>query len=275
MKKGEDGRRLGVGMSARNEKHRLDLLLLERGLAESRERAQRLIMSGLVRVAGRKAEKPGAAVSTDAPIEVTGPDLPYVGRGGVKLAHALAEFRIDPAGWTALDVGASTGGFTDCLLQAGAARVYAVDVGYGQLAWKLRQDPRVVVIERQNVRNLIRGRVPEPIDLATIDVSFISLKKVVPKVVEFLKMGGVLVALIKPQFEVGRGEVGRGGVVRSAEKHNEVVDEISRFCGTLSLEVAGVTPSPIRGQNGNQEFLIFCKNKSRGSTSDPKACVDG
>ncbi|HET6370886.1 MAG TPA: TlyA family RNA methyltransferase [Nitrospiria bacterium] len=262
-------------MSDRVVKQRLDKLLLERGLAESRERAQRLIMSGLVRVAGRRAEKPGVAVSEDAPIEVAGPDIPFVGRGGVKLAHALSEFDIDPSGRVALDVGASTGGFTDCLLQRGASRVYAVDVGYGQLAWKLRQDPRVVVIERQNVRYLAAEQVPEPIDLAVVDVSFISLKKVLPKVVEFLTPCGVLVCLIKPQFEVGRGEVGRGGVVRSAEKQRRVVAEISRFCADVSLEVIGVTQSPIPGQDGNREFLMIARNIGLSAASGGGVQVDG
>lgn len=244
----------------RTARSRLDKLLFDRGLAESRERAQQLILSGAVRVAGRRAEKAGMPVASDAPIEVIGPKIPFVSRGGVKLAHALAEFKIDPSGRTAIDVGASTGGFTDCLLQAGAARVYAVDVGYGQIAWRLRQDPRVTLIERQNIRGLRADQVPEPIDIAVVDVSFISLEKVLPKVVEFLKPGATLVALIKPQFEAGRGEVGRKGVVTNPETHQRVVDRVSGFCAEIALEVVGVTVSPILGQEGNREFLICCRS---------------
>lgn len=248
-----------------NQKHatsRLDELLRNRGLAESRERAQRLIMAGYVRVAGHTAAKAGMRVSQDASVEVVGSESPYVSRGGVKLAHALSEFGINVSGSAAMDVGASTGGFTDCLLQSGALRVYAVDVGYGQLSWRLRQDPRVVVIERQNIRTMTFSQVPESVGLATIDVSFISLKKVLPKVMEFLKAKGTIVALIKPQFEAGRGEVGRGGIIRSADVHRRVIDEISDFCTNLSLNVIGITPSPILGQEGNREFLIFCRDEA-------------
>jgi 23S rRNA (cytidine1920-2'-O)/16S rRNA (cytidine1409-2'-O)-methyltransferase len=214
-------------------------------------------------VGGRKVEKAGMPVSPDAPIEVIGPKSPYVSRGGVKLAHALSEFQIDPSGQVAMDVGASTGGFTDCLLQAGAARVYAVDVGYGQIAWRLRQDPRVVLIERQNIRSLAARQIPEPIAVAAVDVSFISLEKVLPRVVEFLKPCATLVALIKPQFEAGRGEVGRKGVVKSPEIHERVVSRISMLCTELSLNLIGVTPSPILGHEGNREFLICCTSGSR------------
>jgi 23S rRNA (cytidine1920-2'-O)/16S rRNA (cytidine1409-2'-O)-methyltransferase len=250
-------------MIGRSAKSRLDRVLLERGLAESRERAQRLILSGAVRVAGRRAEKAGMPVSSDAPIEVIGPKFPYVSRGGVKLAHALSEFGIAVSDRVAMDVGASTGGFTDCLLQAGASRVYAVDVGYGQIAWKLRQDDRVVLIERQNIRNLPEEQVPEKVDLAVVDVSFISLEKVLPKVVEFLKPGGTLVALIKPQFEAGRGEVGRKGVVKNPDTHRRVLEKVSHLCVGLGFDLIGVTPSPILGGEGNREFLICCRLRKR------------
>jgi len=251
-------------MERRNTKSRLDQLLFERGLAESRERAQRLILGGFVRVKGQKIEKAGQQVMPDAEVEVIGPDSPFVSRGGTKLAQALSFFRLEVSGRVALDVGASRGGFTDCLLQAGASRVYAVDVGYGQLAWKLRQDPRVVSIERQNIRTLALKQIPEPIDLSVVDVSFISLRLVLPRVVEFLQPSGNLVALIKPQFEVGRKEVERRGIIRSVEKHSRVVSEITELCRTLFLEVVGVTPSPILGQQGNREFLIFCRYPKHG-----------
>lgn len=249
----------GFSVTKGQNKTRLDQLLLERGLAESRHRAQGLILSGNVIVGGQRAAKAGMQVCPDVALEVVGGGLPYVSRGGVKLAHALAFFHLNVQGRRALDVGASTGGFTDCLLQAGAERVYAVDVGYGQLAWKLRQDKRVVVIERQNIRSLTTSQIPEKIDLAVVDVSFISLKRVLPKVVAFLNRPGILVALIKPQFEAGRGEVGRGGVVRREEIRGRVVEEIVALSEGLDLEVDGVTPSPILGPQGNQEYLICAR----------------
>ncbi|WDT76483.1 MAG: TlyA family RNA methyltransferase [Candidatus Manganitrophus sp.] len=253
-------------MSARSAKpkERLDLLLQSRGLAESRERARSLILSGSVLVDGKKIEKAGAQVKEDAEIVLLGPVSPYVGRGGIKLEGALNAFHLDPSGKVVIDVGASTGGFTDCLLQRGAARVYAVDVGYGQLAWRLRQDPRVIVLERRNIRTLPPEVIPEPVDLATIDVSFISLEKVIPAVIPFLKPRGEIVALVKPQFEVGKGEVGRGGIVRSSEKHRSVLDRIYSQAAGWGLQIGGSIPSPILGQKGNAEFLVYFRRTEAG-----------
>lgn len=237
-------------------KRRADLALVERGLAPSRARAQALIIEGLVRCGDRVVEKAGEWVPADAPLRVTGEDHPYVGRGGVKLAAALDAFGIDPRGAVCLDVGASTGGFTDCLLQRGAVRVWAVDVGYGQLAWSLRTDPRVRVIERANIRTLDRAAIPDPIALITIDVSFISLRLVLPKTLQWLQPGGHVVALVKPQFEVGKGDVGRGGIVRDAVARERVVDEIVAVAAGLGLTSVGTLPSPITGRDGNQEYLV-------------------
>lgn len=237
-------------------KRRADLALVERGLAPSRTRAQALIIEGLVRCGDRVVEKAGEWVPADAPLRVTAEDHPYVGRGGVKLAAALDAFGIDPRGAVCLDVGASTGGFTDCLLQRGAARVWAVDVGYGQLAWSLRTDPRVRVIERANIRTLDRAAIPDPIALVTIDVSFISLRLVLPTALQWLQAGGRVVALVKPQFEVGKGEVGRGGIVRDAAARERVVDEIVAVAAGLGLTSVGTLPSPITGRDGNQEYLV-------------------
>jgi len=234
-------------------KVRLDVLLVERHLVESRSRAQALIMAGKVRVNDQVIDKPGAQVPWDAEVTLSA-GLPYVSRGGLKLAAALEAFAVDPRGWVAADVGASTGGFTDVLLQRGAAKVYAIDVGYGQLAWTLRQDPRVVVLERTNVRYL--ETLPEPVDLVTIDVSFISLELVLPVVVRWLKDGGQIVPLVKPQFEVGRGEVGRGGVVRQPEQHEAVLRRVIAWGRALGLGPQGVIPSPILGPAGNREFLL-------------------
>ncbi|MDI6688419.1 MAG: TlyA family RNA methyltransferase, partial [Desulfobacterales bacterium] len=195
-------------------KTRLDLIIVEKGLAQNRQRGRALIMSGKVLVNNRMVDKPGAVVYQDDEITVKGEDIPYVSRGGIKLEEALRAFKIDVENFICLDVGASTGGFTDCLLQHGAACVYAVDVGYGQLAWKLRQDPRVVVVERTNIRHMPAEIIPQTVDIITIDVSFISLKIVVPAVIKFMKKEGIIVILIKPQFEVGKGKVGKGGVVR-------------------------------------------------------------
>lgn len=238
-------------------KIRLDRLLVERGLVESRERGHALILAGQVLVNGQKQDKAGALVPEDAELRILGGVLPYVSRGGLKLEGALNWFKISVEGKTALDVGASTGGFTDCLLQHGAKKVYAVDVGYGQLAWKLRQDPRVITIERVNVRDIASSLVPELIDIAVIDVSFISLEKVVPAILKFFKPGSELVALIKPQFEVGREQVGKGGIVRDEVARNAAVDRVTVFVRGLGLEVKGVVPSPITGQDGNVEFLIY------------------
>jgi len=235
---------------------RLDLLLVARGLAATREKAQAMILSGAVTVDGRRVDKAGAPVDEAAEIAVAGPPHPYVSRGGVKLEAALDHFGLDPSGLVCLDVGASTGGFTDCLLQRGAARVYAIDVGYGQLDAKLRSDPRVVVREKVNARSLSREDVPETVALAAIDVSFISLRLIFPAVVPLVAAGGAVVVLVKPQFEAGRAEVGKGGIVRSEEVRVRVVSEIAAFGRGIGLEPLGSIPSPIRGAHGNEEFLL-------------------
>ncbi|HEV8610437.1 MAG TPA: TlyA family RNA methyltransferase [Thermoanaerobaculia bacterium] len=235
---------------------RLDRLLVLSGLAPTREKAQALILSGAVSVDGRRVDKAGAPVEETAALAVAGPPHPYVSRGGVKLEAALDHFRIDPCGLVCLDVGASTGGFTDCLLQRGAAKVYAVDVGYGQLDAKLRGDSRVAVRERVNARSLSRDDVPEPVALAVIDVSFISTRLILPAVAPLLVKGGVVVVLVKPQFEAGRAEVGKGGIVRSEDIRRRVVSEIADAGAGLGLEPLGSIPSPIRGARGNEEFLL-------------------
>jgi len=239
---------------------RLDQLLLARGLAESRSRAQALVMAGLVYSGERRLEKPGALVPAALPLTLRGADHPWVSRGGLKLAAALEHFAIDPAGRIALDIGASTGGFTDVLLARGAARVYAVDVGHGQLAWKLRQDPRVVVLERVNARYLGSSEVPEPVGLIVCDASFIGLETLLPAPLALAAPGAVLIALIKPQFEVGRAEVGKGGVVRDAEARREACARIERFlAGLPGWSVLGLTESPVEGADGNKEFLIAAR----------------
>jgi 23S rRNA (cytidine1920-2'-O)/16S rRNA (cytidine1409-2'-O)-methyltransferase len=226
------------------------------GLAPTRTRAQSLIMEGVVFVDGQKVDKSGTLVKEESNISIKDSSLKYVGRGGLKLEDALKNFEIDVQDKIALDVGASTGGFTDCLLQNGAAKVYAVDVGYGQLDWKLRIDSRVVLMEKVNARHLKPEDLPELVDIIVIDVSFISLTMVIPPVIQMLKPGGVLVALIKPQFEVGKGEVGKGGIVRDENKHKEVVEKITKFIEELNFDVSGVIPSPITGAQGNKEFLL-------------------
>lgn len=240
-------------------KERLDKLMVDRGLTTSRERARALILAGQVIVGEHAVDKAGTRVDVDAPIRVKGEDLPFVSRGGIKLAHALDIFAVTVAGRTAIDVGASTGGFTDCLLQRGAARVYAVDVGYGQLAWKLREDPRVVCMERTNIRQLTAGALATLPDLAVIDASFISLDKVLPPTLALLTPAAEVVALIKPQFEVGRGQVGKGGVVRDPRQHDEVITRIRKEAEVLGCTVLGVTESPLLGQKGNREFLIHLR----------------
>lgn len=226
-------------------------------MVSSRERARALILAGEVLVGGMPVTKAGALITLEAALTLKSPEIPYVSRGGVKLAAALEHFLIEVSGVVALDVGASTGGFTDCLLQKEAIKVYSVDVGYGQLAWKLRQDRRVIVLERTNIRYLPRESVPEPIDLATIDVSFISLKLVLPLVSEFVRPHGKIIALVKPQFEVGHGQVGKGGVVRDQALQLQVVEDIMAFSKSLKLQVQGYLPSPILGPKGNQEYLLY------------------
>jgi 23S rRNA (cytidine1920-2'-O)/16S rRNA (cytidine1409-2'-O)-methyltransferase len=244
---------------------RLDTLLVDRGLVAARERARALILAGQVRVNGQVASKAGTAVSLDAEITVTAPDHPYVGRGGVKLAHALKSFAIAVEGRIALDIGASTGGFTDALLQHGAARVVALDVGHGQLDWKIRSDPRVDVIERVNARTLTAADLPPgraPFDIVTIDVSFISLKLILPVVPPLLAERGDVVALVKPQFEAGRAEIGKGGIVRDPTVHARVVGEVSDVANALGLGRAGTTESPIAGMEGNREFLLHLRRQT-------------
>jgi 23S rRNA (cytidine1920-2'-O)/16S rRNA (cytidine1409-2'-O)-methyltransferase len=236
---------------------RLDLLMVEKGLVASRQRAQAMIMAGNVLVNSQLVEKSGHLVSEGSEITLKGEVLPYVSRGGLKLEKALESFEVSVQGLICLDVGASTGGFTDCLLQHGAARVYAVDVGYGQLAWQLRQDSRVIPIERMNIRNMPLNMLPEPVDLVTIDVSFISLKIVVPAVMKFIRKPARIIALIKPQFEVGKGKVGKGGVVRDPLQHESVIDELNRFFKDSGWACLPVVPSPILGPRGNREFLIL------------------
>ncbi|HAJ38887.1 MAG TPA: TlyA family rRNA (cytidine-2'-O)-methyltransferase [Chloroflexi bacterium] len=255
-------------------KERLDLLLVARGLATSREQAQRLIMAGEVEVNGVRHDKPGRSVAQDAAITVRAP-LPYVSRGGLKLAAALDAFALDVTGLLAADVGASTGGFTDCLLQRGAARVYAIDVGYGQLAWKLQSDPRVVVLDRTNVRHL--EALPDGVlaDLAVIDASFISLTLVLPATLRLLKPDGQVIALIKPQFEAGADQVGKGGVVRDPKVHRRVLAETCALAASLALTVAGLTVSPAPGPAGNIEFLIWLRrSQSDAPPSDPERLID-
>ena len=241
-------------------KIRIDQLLVERGLAESRTRAQALVMAGHVMLGDKKADKPGLQVAEDAEISVKGQDHPWVSRGGIKLAHALEQFGIDVTGMVAIDVGSSTGGFTDVLLSKGAAKVYAVDSGTNQLAWKLRQDPRVVVHEQTSARILTAEHIPEPADLIVCDASFISLAKVLERPMSFAKPGAQMIALIKPQFEAGRGEVGKGGVIRDAAIHSRVCDEVSAWLEESGWSVKGLTESPITGPKGNVEFLIWAVN---------------
>jgi 23S rRNA (cytidine1920-2'-O)/16S rRNA (cytidine1409-2'-O)-methyltransferase len=242
---------------AANKKKRLDVLVFEKGLTSSRQRASALIMAGNILVNNQLIDKPGSMVAVDAEIVNKGSDLPFVSRGGFKIEKAIQSLDLDVTGMLCLDVGASTGGFTDCLLQHGAGRVYAIDVGYGQLDWKLRQDPRVVVIERTNIRYATEELLPEPFDLISIDVSFISLKIVIPAIKKFLKKDGKVLALIKPQFEVGKNQVGKGGVVKDPELHQSVIHELSAFFSNTGFKIGPVIPSPILGPKGNTEFIIY------------------
>jgi 23S rRNA (cytidine1920-2'-O)/16S rRNA (cytidine1409-2'-O)-methyltransferase len=243
---------------------RLDVLVVDRGLAASRERARAMILAGQVRVDGHAVTKAGASVSADAEVAVDTPDHPYVSRGGLKLAHALDAFSIDVRARRALDIGASTGGFTDVLLQRGASLVVALDVGHGQLDWKIRSDPRVVVLERVNARTLTADQLPAgavPFDIVTIDVSFISLRLVLPIVPPLLRPAGDIVALVKPQFEAGRDEVGKGGIVRDDEVRRRVVEEVAAAAVALGLERGGAAESPIAGMEGNREILLHLRSR--------------
>lgn len=238
-------------------KCRLDQVLVERGLAESRSRAQALILAGLVFSETRRLDKAGDQVAPDIALTLKGRDHPWVSRGGIKLAHGLDHFQRDPTGMTCIDVGASTGGFSDVLLTNGAKKVYAVDVGHGQLAWKLRSDDRVVVLEKTNCRYITDELIADPIDLVVSDVSFIGLEKALPAALGLVKPGGALMTLIKPQFEVGKDQVGKGGVVRDPDLHRAVCDHIAAWVDALDgWQVQGVTPSPIKGPEGNVEFLL-------------------
>jgi 23S rRNA (cytidine1920-2'-O)/16S rRNA (cytidine1409-2'-O)-methyltransferase len=248
-------------------KVRLDCLLVERGMASSREQAQALILAGAVLVGERPADKAGSAVPSDAEIRIRREENPYVSRGGLKLRGALDTLGLSVQGLVALDVGASTGGFTDCLLQAGATKVYAIDVGYGQLAWKLREDARVVCIERTNIRHYDGNGISDGIDIAVIDASFISLRLVIPPVLKLIKNGAIVLALVKPQFEVGKGEVGMRGVVRDPALHERVLTETASFCRELGLDVLENCASPLTGPAGNREFFLYMKKPQGGKTA--------
>jgi 23S rRNA (cytidine1920-2'-O)/16S rRNA (cytidine1409-2'-O)-methyltransferase len=251
-------------------KSRPDTLLVERGLAESRARAQALILAGLVFSGEHKIDKAGQPMAADAPLEVRGRDHPWVSRGGIKLAHGLAHFGWDVTGAIAMDVGSSTGGFTDVLLTNGAAKVYAVDSGTNQLAWKIRQDPRVVVHEQTSARILTPAHIPEAIDVFVCDASFIGLAKVLERPLTFAAPQARLIALIKPQFEVGRGEVGKGGVVTDPEAHQRVCDEVAAWLTAQGWHAEGITPSPITGPEGNVEFLIAARRAEATTVCDPE-----
>ena len=256
-------------------KKRLDQLVFERGLTESRERAKTTIMAGQVFVNGQRSDKPGTPVPEDAKIEIHGETMPFVSRGGYKLDKALKVFPVDPAGSHCIDCGASTGGFTDVLLQHCASLVYAVDVGYGQLAWKLREDNRVVCMERTNVRYISGEQIPELLDIAVMDVSFISIKLILPALKGILKPDADIICLIKPQFEAGKDKVGKKGVVRDIGVHREVVRDILDFCRENQLSCQGLDYSPIRGPEGNIEFLLWLKNSDNNALEpDVDAVVD-
>ncbi len=256
-------------------KDRLDKLLVDKGLAPTRTRAQALVMAGRVRVDGKRADKAGQPVNVDSCLEISGEEVQWVSRGAHKLLKALESFDIDPAGMTCMDVGASTGGFTEVLLSRGAARVTAVDVGYGQLAWKLRSDPRVIVMERTNARLLCREQFAEPMDLIVVDASFISLRLLLPVLRVLLAPCGEMILLVKPQFEAGKGRIGKGGVVRSPEIHRQVLEEFCAFVASLDgIELAGLTWSPIKGPSGNIEFLAHLATR-RNIENLPSAELPG
>lgn len=241
----------------RRAQDRCDHVLMAQGLVPSRDAAIRMILAGKVKSNGAVVDKPSRAIPIDANIEIIGENKPFVSRGGEKLDAVLGTGSLDPQGLICLDVGCSTGGFTDCLLQRGAAKVYAVDVGYGQFDWRLRQDPRVVLIERTNIRYMPAAAIPEPVDLVVIDVSFISLTKVLPPVMQFLRSSAHVIALIKPQFEVGKGQVGRGGIVRDDAQRAEAAQRVVRFAADMGLQTMKTVASPIKGKKGNQEILAI------------------
>lgn len=247
-------------------KERLDVLLVKRNLAESREKAKALIMSGIVYVNGQKEDKAGTTFDETAPIEVRGNTLKYVSRGGLKLEKAMTHFGVELKGKICMDVGASTGGFTDCMLQNGAVKVYSVDVGHGQLAWKLRNDERVVCMEKTNIRYVTPENIPDPVGFVSIDVSFISLTKVLGPVKALMEPDGQVVCLIKPQFEAGREKVGKKGVVRDKAVHLEVIESVAMFAGSIGFEALGLEYSPIKGPEGNIEYLLWLKNCTDGRT---------
>ena len=256
-------------------KKRLDVLLVEQGYADSRTKAQAIIMSGMVYVDGQKADKPGISYVETVELEVRGAVCPYVSRGGLKLEKALRDFGIEPVGYVCSDSGASTGGFTDCLLQKGAKKVFAIDVGYGQLDWKIRSDPRVVVMERTNVRYVTPEQLGEQLDLSVVDVSFISLRIVLPVIKTFLKSTGQVVCLIKPQFEAGKDKVGKKGVVREPETHKEVLDNFVELTKETGFKILGLTFSPVKGPEGNIEFLAHLTlDDVDGIEPDTAAVVD-
>lgn len=249
-------------------KERLDAALVHRGVTSSREQAGRLILAGVVKVNGLRIDKRAHLVGPDAAIDVEGAACPYVSRGGIKLAAAMDTWGLSCHSMIAMDVGASTGGFTDCLLQRGACRVYAVDVGYGQLAWKIRQDPRVRILERTNIRYLSPDSVPDAIQLAVVDVSFISLRLVLPCVIRFLAEEAWVVALIKPQFEVGKGNVGRGGIIRDESQRQSTISNLLRYAGMIGLEQQGILDSPIAGRKGNREALVAWRWRKGESSAE-------
>lgn len=246
-----------MGTKKPQEKDRLDHLMVTQGLAQSRDAAVRMILAGEVKVNGAVVDKPAKSIPVEAMIEILQQVTRFVSRGGDKLTVALDAYSIDPRGVVCLDVGCSTGGFTDCLLQRGAARVYAVDVGYGQFDWRLRQDPRIALIERTNIRYIDRTSIPEPVGLVAIDVSFISLTKVLPSIIQFLSPGALVIALIKPQFEVGKGQVGRGGIVREEAQRQEVLRRVVGFARTIGLQARKTLDCPIKGKKGNHEILAI------------------
>ena len=254
-------------------KKRLDVLLVEQGYADSRAKAQAIIMSGQVYVAGQKADKPGISYEESVDIEVRGASCPYVSRGGLKLEKALRDFGVDPTGYVCSDSGASTGGFTDCLLQQGASKVFAIDVGYGQLDWKIRSDPRVVVMERTNIRYVTPEQLGEPLDLSVIDVSFISLRIVLPVIKTFLKDNGQVLCLIKPQFEAGKDKVGKKGVVRDPATHKQVLDDFVALAQQLEFSILGLTFSPVKGPEGNIEFLAHLSRAVMDASNPDTALV--